>query len=347
MGKGMERQDLKNFTLQQLEKFVSHWGRETYRAKQIFKWIYQKGVNSFEEMTDISKDFRSQLSQLGYISCMSPKNIEISQDGAKKFFFELDGRDGIEAVLIPQEERMTLCLSTQRGCLWECRFCLTGKLGFQRNLKASEMVNQVLGVKKSLKEGERITNIVFMGMGEPLANFESLKTTLHILTNPYGFDFSARRITISTAGLVPGIIRLAKESIKANLAISLNAATDEVRDFLMPINKKYPLKALMEALRRYPLPSGRRITFEYVLIKGVNDSLEDTKALASLLKGIPCKINLIPFNEYAGCEFKRPKQTQLEKFQNMLLLKNYCATIRNSRGVDIGAACGQLRGSLC
>jgi len=345
MDKGME--DLKNLTLPQLERLVFDWGKEGYRARQIFRWIYQKGVDSFEEMTDIPKDFRLQLSRMLYISYMLPKKVEISRDGTRKFFFELEGQDGIETVLIAQQKRLTICLSTQLGCQWGCRFCLTGKLGFRRNLRPSEMLNQMLGVKKVLKQGERITNVVFMGMGEPLANFESLKTVFHVLTDPHSLGFSSRRITISTAGFVPGIEYLVKENIKGNLAISLNAATDEVRDFLMPINKKYPLKLLMEVLRKYPLPNRRRITFEYVLIRGVNDSTEDAKALASLLRGIPCKINLIPFNEYPGAEFKRPKEEQIERFQNVLLLKNYCAMIRNSKGADIGAACGQLRGSLC
>jgi 23S rRNA (adenine2503-C2)-methyltransferase len=247
--------------------------------------------------------------------------------------------------LIPDEDRQTLCISSQVGCQQACRFCLTGSGGFTRNLKAFEIADQVLEVERILRQERkrRITNIVLMGMGEPLANFDEVMAALKVITSEKGLGFSPRRVTISTDGLVPEIDRLGNCGVKVNLAVSLNATTDEVRDRIMPVNRRYPIKELLAACRRFPLEPRRRITFEYVLLKGVNDSVEDAHQLARLLRGIKCKVNLIPFNPFPGSEFKRPDDVAVRQFQKVLLDNHYTAPVRESRGSDISAACGQLR----
>jgi 23S rRNA (adenine2503-C2)-methyltransferase len=337
----MEKTDIKNYSLEGLEEFLQGLGKEKYRAKQIFKWLYQKGAVSFDEMTNLSKDFRHDLAQRARISTLETERVEVSGDGTKKYLFLLEDGASIESVLIPEEGRATLCLSTQVGCAMGCRFCLTGTFKLQRNLTCSEIVNQVCAVRNS----ENVTNIVLMGMGEPLANLENVVKALTILISPDGFQLSNRKVTVSTSGLVPEMEMLGR-AVTVNLAVSLNATTDEQRDLLMPVNRKYPLVALLEACRNFPLPNRRMITIEYVMIRGLNDSLEDAKRLVRLLKGIPVKVNLIPFNEFEGCEYRSPEQVSIDCFHSFLLDKNITVITRSSRGSDISAACGQLRAKL-
>jgi 23S rRNA (adenine2503-C2)-methyltransferase len=337
----MEKTDIKDFSLDELEGFLQGLGKETYRAKQIFKWLYQKGAGSFEEMTNLSKDFRRELAERARISMLAPERIEISSDGTKKYLFLLEDGASVESVLIPEEGRATLCISSQVGCAMGCRFCLTGTFKLQRNLRCSEIVNQVCAIQGS----ENITNIVLMGMGEPLANLDNVVRALKILISPDGFQISNRRVTVSTSGLVPEMGMLGRV-VTVNLAVSLNATTDEQRDLLMPINRKYPLAALLDACRNFPLPNRRMITIEYVMIRGLNDSLEDAKRLVKLLRGIPVKVNLIPFNKFEGCDYRSPAQEAIDHFHRYLLDKNITVITRASRGADISAACGQLRAKL-
>ena len=339
----MIKTDLRNLNLSELEDFVLKLGLQKYRGRQLFHWVYGKCADSFDVMTDLSKEIRELLSQKAYISKLIEIRKQVSSDGTEKFLFELEDGHRVESVLIPEEERLTLCISTQVGCGMGCAFCLTGKGGLARNLKTSEIVNQVLSVQKGLPAGKHLTNIVIMGMGEPLSNYNNVAKAIEILNNPLGPALGARRITLSTAGLVPGIEKLGESNLNINLAISLNASTDEQRNLVMPINKKYPLKKLIEACREFPLRKGRMLSFEYVLLDGVNNSPEDAGRVAKLLKGIRCKVNLIPFNEFPGASYKRPSGESVLRFQEILTGHNYSVFIRKSRGADILAACGQLR----
>ncbi len=337
----MEKIDIKDFCLEELENFLQGLGKERYRAKQIFKWLYQKGAASFDEMTNLSKEFRGALSERVRVSSLVQEQVEVSVDGTKKFLFVLEDGSSIESVLIPEEDRATLCVSTQVGCAMGCTFCLTGTFRLTRNLRCAEIVNQVCAIQKT----ERITNIVLMGMGEPLANLENVIRALKIMISADGFQISNRRVTVSTSGLVPEMEKLGK-AVTVNLAVSLNATKDEQRDQLMPINRTYPLAALLAACRNFPLPNRRMITIEYVLVRGINDSLDDAKRLVRLLRGIPVKVNLIPFNEFEGCDYQCPEQQAIDRFHGYLLEKNLTVITRASRGADISAACGQLRAKL-
>ena len=342
----MIKTDLRNLNLSELEDFVLKLGLQKYRGRQLFHWVYGKCADSFDVMTDLSKEIRELLSQKAYISKLIEIRKQVSSDGTEKFLFELEDGHRVESVLIPEEERLTLCISTQVGCGMGCAFCLTGKGGLARNLKTSEIVNQVLSVQKGLPAGKHLTNIVIMGMGEPLSNYNNVVKAIEILNNPLGPAIGARRITLSTAGLVPGIKKLGEGNLNINLAISLNASTDEQRNLIMPINKKYPLKDLLKACREFPLRQGRMLSFEYVLLDVVNNSPEDAGRVVKLLKGIRCKINLIPFNEFPGAPYKRPSDESVLRFQEILTNHNYSVFIRKSRGRDILAACGQLREEL-
>lgn len=337
----MNKVDLKNLDLEKLENFIAGQGKERFRARQIFKWLYQKGAVSFEEMSNLSKEFRRELAGCAFISDLVPEVVEVSQDGTRKFLFLLGDGNTIESVLIPEEDRNTLCISSQVGCAMACKFCLTGSFKLIRNLSTAEIVNQICAVKREID----VKNIVLMGMGEPLANLESVIRALKIITCDDGLQFSTRRVTVSTAGLVPEMDILGK-AVTVNLAVSINATTDEQRDRLMPINRRYPLKELLAACKSFPLPSRRMITFEYVMIKEVNDSLDDAKRLVKLISGIPCKVNLIPFNEHEGCTYKKPDQEAIDLFHKYLLGKHFTVITRSSRGTDISAACGQLKGKL-
>ena len=334
--------DLKNLNPDALVDFLVGMGKEKFRAEQLLRWIYLRGVTDFSEMTDLAKPFREEMSLRAFISIFTPETVEVSSDGTRKFLFRLyDGRS-VETVLIPMEGgRNTLCISTQVGCAMQCSFCLTGTFGLERNLSASEIVNQVCAVRNEYS----VDNIVLMGMGEPLHNLENVISALKILYAAKGLDYGPRRVTLSTSGLVPEMLELGQR-IKVNLAVSLNATTDEVRNELMPINRRYPLAELMEACRQYPLSPSQRITFEYILIRGVNDSQADAKRLVKLLHGVKAKVNLIPFNEHAGSAFKTPDEQAIRAFQTYLLDRQIVAIRRAGKGLDISAACGQLKEKL-
>jgi 23S rRNA (adenine2503-C2)-methyltransferase len=339
------RTNIKKYSIAELTALLQERGLKKYRAGQIYTWIYQKHAQSFDEMTDIAKAEREMLAAAFELPELRVLRTEQSRDGTSKYLFALPDGHTIESVLIPDEDRCTLCISSQVGCQQACRFCLTGRGGFIRNLLAHEIAGQVLAVSRLMDRGGKrcITNIVLMGMGEPLANYGEVLKALEIITGSKGLAFSPRRITLSTDGLVPEIAKLGKSGIKVNLAVSLNATTDELRSGIMPVNRRYPLSELLAACRRYPLDPRRRITFEYVLLQGVNDSTADAQRLAKLLRGIKCKVNLIPFNPFPGSEFKRPDDDTVRRFQKVLLEHNYTAPVRESRGRDISAACGQLR----
>jgi len=334
--------DLRNLTFQELQDWVGALGLQPYRAEQVYRWIFQPTIHSFDQMTNLSKKWRSRFSDQAYLSRLIVKKVEESKDQTKKFLFELEDGEHIESVLIPERGHYTLCISSQVGCAQRCRFCYTGRMGLIRNLKSSEIINQILAVQGFLTETDsQLTNIVLMGMGEPLDNFEQVIRAMKILLSPKGMQFSHRHVTLSTAGLIPQMKSLG-QVVPVNLAVSLNAADDGTRNLLMPINRKYPLDALMGACREFPLPHGKRITFEYILIKGINDSPQQAKALAGLLKGIKAKINLIPFNAHPGIGFEPPEEKTILKFQDILIANRYTAIIRRSKGADISAACGQL-----
>src|SRR3989338_10666842 len=295
-------------------------------------------------MTDGRKASRERLAERAVVGVPEPERVTASQDGSRKLVFKLDDGSRISSVLMPDDNRMTLCVSNQVGCGFECRFCLTGVMGLERNLTAGEIVGQALAANRLLEGGPRVTHIVFMGMGEPLANYAAVVQAIRILTDPkLGLGYSPRRITVSTVGLVPGIEKLGRENLKVNLAISLHAASDEVRSKLMPVNRPFNLVALMAALRKYPLAPRQRIFFEYVMLDGVNDSPEDARQLVKLLRGLRAKVNLIPFNDWEGAPFQRPPLQRILAFQSILLDAGVTTTVRWSKGEDIGAACGQLR----
>jgi 23S rRNA (adenine2503-C2)-methyltransferase len=339
-----QKVDLKNLSPSELERFIASFGKERYRSIQILRWLYQKGVPSIEEMTNLSKNFRRQLNEVCTISALHPLMVEEAKDGTKKFLFQLEDGNRIESVLIPDKKRLTLCLSTQVGCALGCRFCLTGKKGWKRDLTVSEILNQILSARETLADRTSITNVVLMGMGEPLANYENTLKAIELMLYPDAFKFSSRRVTLSTAGLLPELERLAKEKTQFRLAVSLNASDEETRSYLMPINRRYPLKKILEACRSFPLRARARITFEYVLIEGINDSPQDAKRLIRILRGIPSKVNLIPLNEAPGIPFKRPSEEKVKRFQEILMEAGLTAIVRTSKGTEISAACGQLQG---
>jgi len=337
--------DLKNLTQDQLVQFVESLGQPSFRGRQILAWIYKPGISDFSEMTDLAKEFRALLADYAWMSRFDESIIERSQDGAVKFAFRLHDGQIIESVLIPEEDRNTLCVSSQVGCAMGCSFCLTGTMGFSRNLSTAEIINQVCAVRDWMLEQDQgpLTNVVFMGMGEPLANFDHLLDTISILTEQRGLDFSNRRITVSTCGLVPQMMQLGEQT-DVNLAVSLHASDDDVRSKLMPINKRYPLAVLIEACRVYRQKRRKRIMFEYTLLEGINDSDADADKLAALLRDLPCKINLLAVNPVVDSEFHSPAEGTIFRFQQILRNHGFTVFIRTSRGEDISAACGQLAG---
>ncbi|PYN99710.1 MAG: 23S rRNA (adenine(2503)-C(2))-methyltransferase RlmN [Candidatus Rokuibacteriota bacterium] len=318
----------------ELEDLAVELGASRYRGRQLATWMYRKGVFTLDAMSDLPKDFREALS----------KNVP-SLDGSRKLVFRLEDDGRVSAVIMPDADRITLCLSTQVGCGYACTFCLTGTMGLERNLTAGEIVGQLLAANALLAgDGHRVTHLVFMGMGEPLANYAALVKAVRIFTDAkLGLGYSPRRITVSTVGLVTGIEKLGREDLKVNLAISLHAASDEVRSRLMPVNKSWNLAALMDAVRKYPLAHRQHVFFEYVMLDGVNDNVEDARRLAKLLRGVKAKVNLIPFNDWDGSTFQRPPLPRILAFQSVLLDAGIMTTVRWSKGEDIGAACGQLR----
>ena len=339
----MSRVNLVGLLPSELEDLAVELGASRYRGRQLATWIYRKSVFDLEAMTDLPKEFRASLAERAVIEVPEPERVTPSQDGSQKLVFCLAGGSRISSVLIPDDDRITLCVSTQVGCGFQCLFCLTGVMGLERNLTAGEIVGQVLAANRLLAPDRRVTHIVFMGMGEPLANYAAVVTSLRILTDAkLGVGYSPRRITVSTVGLVPGIERLGRENLKVNLAISLHAASDEVRAKLMPVSRSFDLAALMAALRKYPLAPRQRIFFEYVMLDGVNDSPEDARQLVKLLRGLRAKVNLIPFNDWEGAPFQRPPLPRILAFQSILIDAGVTTTVRWSKGEDIGAACGQL-----
>ncbi|MBF0466662.1 MAG: 23S rRNA (adenine(2503)-C(2))-methyltransferase RlmN [Nitrospirae bacterium] len=335
--------DLKAFTEEQLAAFFKTLKEPAFRAKQFLLRVYTKKAVSIDEITEFSLPLREHLKGISFISGLRIVNRLVSNDGTRKYLFALGDGLTIESVLIEDGERLTLCVSSQVGCAMGCKFCLTARGGFKRNLKAHEICDQILCVSRDIEPQRRITNIVMMGMGEPLSNYKEVTGALKIMME--WLNISKRHITLSTAGLVPELERLYCDGFNVNPAISLNATTDDIRSMIMPVNKRYNLKTLLSACRRLPIPERRRITFEYVLLKGVNDSVDDASRLIRLLKGIRAKVNLIPFNEYEGAYFKRPDDTTVLEFQEIVAHGHISVFIRKSKGRDILAACGQLRAS--
>ena len=326
-----------------MEALAESLGAEPYRGRQLAQWIFVKGVTDLAAMSDLPKDFRAALAARASVEVPEVERRTPSQDGSQKLVLRYGDGARVQAVLMPDGDRLTLCVSTQVGCGFACAFCYTGTMGLERNLSAGEIVAQVMVAREELAAGLRITHIVYMGMGEPLANYTATVKSLRLLTDPQAFAFAPRRITVSTVGLVSGIERLAKENLRVNLAVSLHATSNEIRDRIMPVNRGFAIEELLAACRRFPLPFRQRMTFEYVLLEGINDSAEDARRLVKLLKGIRGKINLIPFNDWEGSSFARPPLARILDFQTVLLEHGIRATVRWSKGEDIGAACGQLR----
>ena len=339
----MSRINLVGLLPSEMEDLAIELGASRYRGRQLAAWLYRKGVLDLDAMSDLPREFRAALAERAEVALPEVERVTPSLDGSRKLVFRLRDGGRISAVLMPDEDRLTLCLSTQVGCGFGCTFCLTGTMGLDRNLDASEIVAQLLAANAQ-SEAQRVTHMVFMGMGEPLANYAALVKAIRIFTDArLGLGYSPRRITVSTVGLVPAIERLGREDLKVNLAISLHGATDDVRGRLMPINRSWDLGALMAAVKRYPLAPRQRVFFEYVLLDGVNDAEEDAGTLARLVRGVRAKINLIPFNDWESSSFRRPPLPRILAFQKVLMNAGVTTTVRWSKGEDIGAACGQLR----
>ncbi|MCA9519515.1 MAG: 23S rRNA (adenine(2503)-C(2))-methyltransferase RlmN [Myxococcales bacterium] len=343
----MEPTNLKALTLDELRDFVGTLGEKAFRGSQIYEWIHKRGARSFAEMSNLSKALRETLEGVATIEGVTLENVLLSSDGTRKLLLRTTDGKRLETVLIPMPNGLTQCVSSQIGCHIGCPYCLTAKMPERRNLSMPEIVDQIYLGRRVLEEAgdEPVRNLVFMGMGEPLHNFANVVAALKTLMHQKGANYSSRRITVSTSGLVPKIKELG-EAVPVNLAISLNAVTDPLRDRMVPINKKYNLERLIAALREFPLPPRRRITIEYVVCKDVNDSAEEAQIMTSLLSGLRVKINLIPFNPYPGAEFETPSDEAVTRFQRILTEKGYQANIRQHKGRDIGAACGQLDGKV-
>ncbi len=329
-----------DLTLEQLRENLTGFGKEGFRAKQLYQWVYKKDVTEFDQMSNLSKSFRLELPKLFYFALPKVVDKRESNDGTIKFLLNVDDGKSIESVLIPADDRLTLCVSSEVGCNLGCKFCFTGKRNLEKRLSAGHIVGQFLQARRILPTDKRITNVVFMGMGEPLDSPEAVFSSIKILSEGIGINFSRKRITVSTSGLVP-LIPLVTES-GVRLAVSLNGSNDQVRSSIMPINKKYPLQDLLDACRRHVRDSRDRVTFEYVLLKGVTDSLEQARELFRLTRSVSNNINLIPFNEHPDADYTRPSQQAVLRFQNELIRLGAHAMIRKTMGREIYAACGQL-----
>ena len=359
-----ERTNLLGLPRRELTDFVAQLGSQPFRARQLMGWIYKRGTGSFADMTDLAKDFRARLALASEVRAPEIVAVQRSADGTCKWLLKADASQAFEMVFIPEPDRGTLCISSQVGCALDCSFCSTAQQGYNRNLTTAEIVGQVWLAARELRreEAERaaagpasavgvraerqVTNVVLMGMGEPLANFRNVVPALHIFLDDFGFDLSRRRVTLSTSGLVPQIYRLAEETNVA-LAVSLHAPDDALRNELVPINRKHPIAELLQACWHYlDEQNGRSVTFEYVMLDGVNDSPAQARALARLLKGHPAKVNLIPFNPFRGTRYRRSPAQVIQRFRDELLQRGLLATIRRTRGDDIDAACGQLAGRV-
>jgi 23S rRNA (adenine2503-C2)-methyltransferase len=359
--------DLRSLSLEELSILVERMGEKPFRARQLFRWLHHRGAASFDEMTDLPRAFRERLAGETHLTTLGIDAVQTSRDGTRKYRLRTEDGKFIEAVYMPEEPgadafdpeaageeeggarraRRTLCVSTQVGCAMGCGFCMTATMGLVRNLTAAEIADQVYRVNADLRDQPGVdpqrplTNLVYMGMGEPLHNYPNVKRSLDLLLHPEGANFSHRHVTVSTSGLVPNIQRLGEET-RVKLAVSLNATTDEQRAQLMPVDKKWNIAALIDACRKFPMKYGRRITFEYVLLKGVNDTDEDARRLADLLAGLPAKVNLIPYNENPGLGFRDPGAERVQAFRRILDQRGFAAMVRKNRGRDIAAACGQL-----
>ncbi len=350
-------QDITGLTLDELKQVLAKWGESSYHARQIFSWIYKKGIIDFEQMSDLSGDLRKRLKENFSICDLELAEILESRDGTKKIIFRLSrstsfylsgsrsaGKepDAVEAVIIPTEKRVTGCISSQVGCKFACRFCASGLIGFKRNLNCSDIMNELLYLKNN-SPGRLLTHIVFMGTGEPLDNYDNVLKAIRIINFDYGLNIGARRITVSTCGIIPGIKRLSTEALQIELSVSLHSADDKIRSKLMPINKTYPLEELITACREYVEKTNRQVTFEYVMVEGINSHLRDAIKLCKILKRLNCKVNLIPFNPVQEGEFYPPDNSEILLFKERLLKSGVNVTLRKPRGQDIEAACGQLR----
>lgn len=334
--------DIRELTLAELEQFVAAAGERTFRAHQVMGWVWRRGAQNFDAMSDLPAGFREYLKKHFKISGAPEAALSRSIDGTRKLLVALGDGEAIESVIIPADGRVTLCISSQCGCAMGCEFCATARMGLHRNLSAAEILGQIAAARRALDSDEEFTNYVFMGMGEPLANYSRLRRALGAMTSDWGMGISPRRITVSTVGLVPAMERLLGEFPSVNLAVSLHATTDEMRDRIAPINRRYPLGVLIDACQRLPIKRRDRITFEYVMLDGVNDSPADALRLVRMLGPLRAKVNLIFFNPFAGAQFGPSSRAAVEGFQAILQQGNLTATMRESRGGDIAAACGQL-----
>jgi 23S rRNA (adenine2503-C2)-methyltransferase len=340
-----EKPDLRALTLEEAQALAVTLGLPRFRGEQAWRWVHGKGATSWDEMSNIGPDVRARLADGARIGTLTLAEVQRSKDGTKKLRFTTRDGYAIESVLIPDGEKTTQCISSQVGCAVDCQFCATAKLGLTRNLDPGEIADQVYRARALLAAEEpdrRITNLVYMGMGEPLHNYDNVMRSLRILTSDLGVGLSQRRITVSTSGMVPRLEKLGAEDVRPNLAVSLNASNDRVRDEIMPINRKWNIGKLLAALRSYPLEHRRRVTFEYVLLAGVNDSLADAAELSKLLRGFRCKVNIIPFNPHPESQYQRPSPAAVEAFQNECKRLGMPTYLRTPRGDDIDAACGQL-----
>ena len=334
--------DLTELDLPELERLLQESDYDAFHARQLYRWIHRHGVTDFDQMTNLSKELRGELRERFTVRHPKVVSDQLSTDGTRKFVLELSDGRRIESVFIPDTPAMTFCVSTQVGCAMSCGFCLTGKMGLVRHLTPGEIVGQVIALASATGLLEQPFNIVLMGMGEPLHNYDNTMKALRMLHAEEGLSISPRRITLSTVGIVPGLDRLAREPLMPNLAISLHATTEEQRTALVPPNARYSLAAILDACRRFPLKKRSRITFEYVLLNGVNDTPEDARRLAKLLTGIKAKVNLIPLNAAPGIPFERPSDARVDRFAQILADRHLTVSVRKSRGRDIRAACGQL-----
>jgi len=344
----MDRTNIKTYSITAFEEWLVENDIKPYRATQIFKWLYKFHADSFQVMTDISLALRKKLSDQFSIVMPSIAQILASTDGSRKIVFRLHDGYHIESVLIPERNHYTLCISSQVGCAQGCKFCLTAKMGLIRNLSHDEIVSQVQLVLRDIQPdlSMPMTNIVFMGMGEPLANYDHVKRAIEILIDSkYGYQFSTRKITLSTCGIIPNMIRFSQD-LPVQIAISLNATENDTRSMLMPVNRKYPIEHLLDTCQNYSLRPSRMLTMEYVLIKNINDGISHANMLCQLLRGLRVKINLIPYNPHLGSDFERPDQSVIDAFQKTLIKNNFTVIIRQSKGSDISAACGQLSSEM-
>ncbi len=341
-----EKINLFDFDRKGLETFFVDLGEKKFRATQLLKWLYHEQVYDFSEMTNFSKSMRQYLSEQCTLELPEILFEQIASDGTRKWIIEMNAGNRIESVFIPEENRGTLCVSSQIGCALACTFCSTARQGFNRNLAVSEIIGQLLVARQRLAEDARITNVVMMGMGEPLLNFDHVVAAMNLMMDDFGFGLSKRRVTVSTSGIVPAMNRL-HDVCDVSMAVSLHAANDELRNELVPINQKYPLAELMIACAEYAsLGPRKHITFEYVMLAGINDSLEDARTLVKLLRQVPSKVNLIPFNPFPNSNYRCSSKSAIQRFKDVLHQAGIVTTIRKTRGDDIDAACGQLVGKV-